>query len=170
MCEKGVDILLKAAATLHDEGKLFTVRIIGDGPERGRLEALATQLALRSVVEFTGTRSGPDLGRLLDGMHVLVMPSVWEEAAGFSAIEAMSRGTPVIASAVGGLTEIVGDTGILVTPDDPGHLANAMRDLCDNPARVAMLSSRASARAARDFTIEAMLNAHQQVWQRVALT
>ena len=167
--EKGVDILLKATAALQAEGKSFTVRIIGDGPERGRLEALATQLALKSVVEFTGTQSGPDLSRLLDMMHVLVMPSVWEEPAGFSAIEAMSRGTPVIASAVGGLSEIVGDAGILVTPNSPGRLADAMRDLCDNPARVALLSARASARAAREFTVDAMLNAHKHIWQRVAL-
>ena len=110
--EKGLPVLLAATSLLHREGFDFAVLLVGDGPERQRLEATIAQTGLTDVVHITGFLRGDALAQVLDGVSVVVMPSVWEETAGLAAIEHMMRGRLVIASKIGGLGEVVGDAGI----------------------------------------------------------
>ncbi len=119
--EKGLPVLLAATSILHREGFDFAVLLVGDGPERAGLEATIAQTGLTDVVRITGFLRGDALAQVLDGIGVVVMPSVWEETAGLAAIEHMMRGRLVIASKIGGLGEVVGDSGITMQARRPGR-------------------------------------------------
>jgi glycosyltransferase involved in cell wall biosynthesis len=127
VAEKGYDVLIDAVLRLRDEGQRVTVDLIGDGPDA---VALATRAAsLGDDVRFHGARSREEIAVHLASAHALVVPSR-REGLGMVALEALAVGCPVIASATGGLVELVGDgDGALVPPGDPDALADAIRRL-----------------------------------------
>src|SRR5690606_6564932 len=97
--------------------------LVGDGPERPKLESLAHSLGVADAVTFLGARPNVELPGLLASAEVAVFPSLME-ATSVAALEAMSCGLPVAASRVGGLPEIVDETvGTLFEPADPESLA-----------------------------------------------
>jgi glycosyltransferase involved in cell wall biosynthesis len=98
------------------------------------------------------------------------MPSVWEETAGLSAIEQMMRGKLVIVSAIGGLQEVVGDTGLTFPPGDANALAECMRSVIDNPASLLDLGKKARDRALALFERQRMIDEHASVYRRVVRT
>jgi glycosyltransferase involved in cell wall biosynthesis len=124
--EKGLDILLNALSTL-DAG-LFFLRVVGDGPCRDALEAQAKALHLEPSVRFFGFHR--EVHPFLAQSNVLVMPSR-TEAMPMALIEAATVGMPVIASAVGGIPEIVVNhrNGILVEPEDVADLRDAIIEM-----------------------------------------
>jgi glycogen(starch) synthase len=166
--EKGLPVLLQAAARLQREGREFEVLLIGDGPERAKLEDEIRRQRLESRVRITGFLRGPELSSLLATVHVVVMPSVWEETAGLSAIEQMMRGRLVIASAIGGLGEVIGSTGMVCPPGDAEALAACMSTVIAHPEQIASLGGRARERALRTFGYARMLEEHAEVYRRVA--
>jgi glycosyltransferase involved in cell wall biosynthesis len=101
--------------------------LLGDGPDRGSLEARAREAGLDGRVEFRGARPRADVLRALAGADAALLPSEWENLP-HAAIEALAVGTPVVATAVGGVPEIVrdGENGLLVPPRDAGALAAAI--------------------------------------------
>lgn len=110
--------------------------IVGDGPERSHLEEMATRLGIKDRVEFTGKISDDRLSQYYKTCSFLVLPAVYDkkgdtEGLGVVLLEAMSYAKPVIASGVGGITDIVinGDNGLLVPPADPDALAQAIRKM-----------------------------------------
>ena len=105
--EKGVDLLLRAFAPLRAIFPRARLRIIGRGPLRPQLERAAASLGLTSAVEFCGWLSLPEIEMKLSDAWTLVVPSVWAEPFGLVAAEAIVRGVPVIASATGGLADVV---------------------------------------------------------------
>ncbi|WP_411279138.1 glycosyltransferase family 4 protein [Gemmatimonas sp.] len=126
--EKGVDVLLRAFAQLHRLIPHATLDVVGDGAERTSLEALSRSLGLHHLVRFHGAQSRAQTEAVACGAWVQVVPSVWAEPFGLVATEAMMRGTAVIASAAGGLTDIVRNeaTGLLVRPGDETALRDAL--------------------------------------------
>lgn len=132
--QKGVDVLLRAVALLRERRPGMEVRydLVGEGPQKDELVALAGELGVGSVVRFLGNRD--DVEALLADADVFVLPS---RAEGMSnaLLEAMSRGLPVVAAAVPGNTDVLehGTTGILVEPDDPERLAEALSEVLDDP-------------------------------------
>ncbi len=166
--EKGPLVLLDAAARLQKEGQEFDVLIIGDGPERAKLEGEIERHGMGSRVRITGFLRGPQLSSLLQEVHVVVMPSVCEETAGLSAIEQMMRGRLVIASAIGGLGEVVGSAGMVCPPGDAEALADCMSAVIAHPERIAALGSKARERAISTFGYARMLEEHAQVYRRAA--
>ena len=166
--EKGVHVLLDAAARLQKEGHEFDVLLIGDGPDRTKLEREIERQGLGSRVRITGFLRGPQLSSLLQEVHVVVMPSVWEETAGLAAIEQMMRGRLVIASAIGGLGEVVGSAGIVCPPGDAEALAGCMSAVITHPERIAALGSKARERALSTFGYARMLEEHAQVYRQAA--
>ncbi|WP_255325635.1 MULTISPECIES: glycosyltransferase family 4 protein [Sphingobium] len=135
---KGYDVLIAALAQL--KGASFTLSIAGDGAERERLESLARAAGV--AVHFTGYTDDPRA--FLSGLHLYVQPS---RSEGFciAAHEALTAGLPVVASAVGELPFSIrqGETGLTVPPGDPEALADALRTMLADPARLRIMGEAA---------------------------
>src|SRR5262249_20653925 len=162
--EKGLPVLLKAAEIVKRGGECFEVLLIGDGPERPRLEQIIDQYGLRDVARCMGFLRDTALAEALNGVEVVVMPSVWEETAGLAAIEHMIRGRLVIASRIGGLGEVVGDAGLICAPGDAGELAQQIQRVCRNPDLIDELGALARERARTFFLRDRMIQDHAQVY------
>lgn len=135
--EKGVDVLLRAAA---DTG--VSVDIVGDGPLRSELETLARDL--NAPVRFVGGVWGPDLERMILQSPAMVVPSTWHEVSPLVIYQAMSLGVPVIGSDVGGIPDLLGeDRGFLVPPGDPTTLGAAMAAVLRDPREADRRAARA---------------------------
>jgi glycosyltransferase involved in cell wall biosynthesis len=168
VAEKGLPLLVQAAGILQRENHRFEVLLIGDGPERGKLESLIEVSGLRGVVRCTGFLSGAGLAEALCRVDVVVMPSAWEETAGLAAIEQMMRGRLVIASRIGGLGELVGDAGLTCRPGDADDLAQCMRELLAEPEKISTMGRKASERAQRLFLRKRMVNDHARIYREAA--
>jgi glycosyltransferase involved in cell wall biosynthesis len=141
--QKGFGLLLDAAARWGDLRPGPLLVIAGDGPLAAALRSRAA--ALHLAVTFTGYRA--DLPSLLAAADVFVLPSVWE---GQSLIlqEALRAGAPIVATRVGGTSELAGqDAAVLVPPGDARQLADAVRAVLSDPARAARLRRAAADRA-----------------------
>jgi len=132
--EKGIDVLLQAAAVLAEEDLAFEISLIGDGPERGRLESLARELGISSHVRFHGWKSGAEVHAHTADSRALVLASS-SEGLPVVILEAFALRRPVIATAVGGISELVvpGECGWLVAPGSAPELAAAMREALTRP-------------------------------------
>ena len=156
---KGVHVLLEALARLARRGAAPPLDVVGDGPERPRLEALASELGVASLVRFHGFVPDAALRRALEDTDCLVLPAVHDrkgdvEGLGVVLLEAMGAGKPVIASAAGGITDIVEDaeTGLLVEPGNAEALAAAIARLRDDPDLAARLADAGALRVAERFS------------------
>ncbi|PWU18672.1 MAG: hypothetical protein C5B48_14510 [Candidatus Rokuibacteriota bacterium] len=160
--QKGLDVFLRALAELPDVSGV----LIGDGELRPELERLAEALELGRRVTFTGWRE--DARGLIAAFDVLAVPSRYE---GFPlvALEGMSAGVPVIASAVGGLVEAIedGETGILVPPDDVEALRAALARLLEDPDERARLGARARERVSSRFSAASMARGFECLYGQV---
>jgi len=151
--EKGVDVLLAACAEIADLS--WRLVVVGDGPELAKLQAQCRSSGLDSRVEFVGLRD--DVDQFLRTADICVHPAVWEEAFGLTITEAMASGCATIASAVGGILEIIehGVSGYLVPPGDPLALAAGLRDLLGDEAQRRALGEAARIRVLERFTLRA---------------
>jgi glycosyltransferase involved in cell wall biosynthesis len=119
---KGVDVLLRAARMYAQMDERPLTLIAGDGDVRPELEKLAAELELDDV-HFLGQQNRQQMTRLFNAADVVAVPS-WTESFPMVALEALACGTPVVASSVGGLQELVNEqVGRLVTPGEPAALA-----------------------------------------------
>ncbi len=131
--EKAHSVLVEAAAEIVKTVPDLRVLLIGDGVERGNLEALIARLGLGDVVTLLGIRR--DIADILESTDVAVCCSDFEGGP-LSVMEYMSAELPIIATEVGGLPELVGpENGILIPPRDPGALADAAVALIGDPER-----------------------------------
>lgn len=148
---KGHETLLDALHRLHQQGFDFVVALAGEGARQAGLERRAEELGLARKVHFLG--SVDSLGPVLLAADAVVLASR-EEAQPLSILEAMARGRPVVASAVGGLPDLIqdGSSGLLVPPNDPEALALALATLHQRPEVAELLGSGAAARAHGQFT------------------
>lgn len=154
--EKGIHHLLRAFDRLNTDAELASLNpaliFVGDGPFMPELKSIRSQLRSPEDIVFTGFRE--DAAELLGAADICVVPSLWAEAFCLSALEAMARGVPVVASGVGGLPEVVrdGETGILVPPADEEALASAIKGLLASSARRQRLGEAARRRALTFFS------------------
>jgi glycosyltransferase involved in cell wall biosynthesis len=131
--EKGVDILIRAAALMREGG--VRLQIVGGGPERTRLEELASSLKADNVSFLGGISDRRDLADIYRRATVFVLPSR-SEGLGCVLLEAMAAGTPIVATAVGGIPDLIRDgwNGLLVPSEDPGALAGAVNRMLTDAA------------------------------------
>ena len=131
---KGHDVLLQALAQVRRRGVPFALDIIGGGPLHGSLLALTDSLGLNDAVRFHGAQVESVVRRRLADADVFVLPSR-SEGLPVACIEALAVGTPVIATRIFGIPELIDDgiTGLLVEPDDPLALADAICRAWDDP-------------------------------------
>jgi glycosyltransferase involved in cell wall biosynthesis len=141
--QKGLDVLIDAAACWRDRDPRPVTVIAGDGPLAAALAARAAGFADGDVL-LLGRRS--DVPTLLCAADVVVVPSRWEARA-LIVQEAMRAGRPVVATRVGGIPDLTGAGALLVPPGDPEALAAAVTAVLDQPALAARLSRAASAQA-----------------------
>lgn len=160
--EKGVDVLLQALAQLRSSVRL---KIIGGGPEEKSLRILAVKLGLGERVEFLGHQSRAKVWQLMSGALAVCVPSLWYEIFGLVALEAMALGVPVVASRIGGLPEVVGSAGFLVTPGDSQAWAEQLRYVSEHTAEVETVARRGVARAG-EFSVERHYKAMMQIYER----
>lgn len=154
VAEKGVDVLLMAFAQVVQQIPAAQLLIAGDGVERDRIESLLHTLNLRPNVRLLGHLPRPDLEHQFANAWVQVVPSRWAEPFGIVAAEAMMRGTAVVASRAGGLSEIVqhGQTGFLVPPGEVQPLADALLQILQNRDLAEQLGQTGRAIALSQFS------------------
>lgn len=170
---KGVHVLLDALAGVGGAPPT-RLTIVGDGPERGALEARAASLGVAKRVEFTGFVPADELQVRFAACDAFVLPAVTDakgdtEGLGVVLLEAMGYARPVIASAAGGIVDIVRDSqnGLLVPPGDAAALAGAIRALGDDPLLAARLGAMGRADVAGGFSWEVIVARLEGVYRSV---
>lgn len=164
--EKGVDLLLEAAALLRPEWPRLRWLVLGDGPERERLIARRRTLGLDDVVAMPGHLPRPE--GTLARATLAVQPSR-QEGFGSVVLEALALGVPMVATAVGGLPEaLAAGGGVLVPPDDPVALAKTIAGLLAEPARCAALGESGRT-AAAGFCVERLVQRTLEVYRSLDL-
>jgi glycosyltransferase involved in cell wall biosynthesis len=148
---KGVDLLIEAMPLVAARLPRLKLRVIGDGPERSSLEGRVRQLGLGERVELVGERG--DVHEELAALDLFAAPSR-SEGQGVAVIEALAAGLPVIGARVGGIPEVLGHgaCGVLVEPESPGALADAIVGLALSDER-RRFSESGRARA-RSFSLD----------------
>jgi glycosyltransferase involved in cell wall biosynthesis len=162
---KGHLVLLRALAQARAQVPDVTLDVAGRGPLEPALKSYARELGLDDAVSFLGFVS--PVQRAIEDVAVVVVPSVGE-GFGMVALEAMERARPVIASAVGGLPEIVadGETGLVVAPADAEALAEAIVALAGDLPRAVEMGAAARARALEEFTPERCVVRVEELYAR----
>jgi teichuronic acid biosynthesis glycosyltransferase TuaC len=154
---KGHDVILRAAAALAADFPALRWEIIGDGPERSRLQGLCAQLNITGKVRFLGRQSRQQVAAAMQRCTLFALPSRYE-GLGCVYLEAMSAGKPAIGCRGQGIAEVIqhGSNGFLVGPDNDRELALAIAMLLKDETR-----RRNIAIAARDTILERFTLAHQ---------
>ena len=139
--------------------------VAGRGPLEPALKSYVRELGLGDAVRFLGFVS--PVQKAIEDAAIVVVPSLGE-GFGMVALEAMERARPVIASAVGGLPEIVadGETGLVVAPADADALADAIVALAGDLPRAAEMGAAARARALAEFTPERCVERVEELYER----
>lgn len=169
---KGVDVLLRALASAKTLGD-WRCDVIGDGPQRRKLERLAADLGLLGRVEFQGPCPFEAVSRAITAAHVTVVPSIVlpngrTEGIPTVIIEALAHQRPVIASQVSGVPELVrdGETGFLVPPADHEALARALARVRKDPEAAYRTARSGRQRVMAEFDLAANVEAQLSQFAR----
>jgi len=157
------DVVEVFAGVLRERPAHLT--LIGDGPERGRVEYLVERLGLQTKVDFVGELH--DVRAHLQEADLFLLPSE-SESFGVAALEAQAMGVPVIASRVGGLPEVIADheTGRLLPVGDIAGMTTAALELLADPARLGRMRLAARERAVGRFEMNAVLDGYVALYRR----
>lgn len=163
---KGHVYLIRAFERIVKTNERARLVLVGDGSLAKPLQEEAARLGLAERVVFAGSRR--DVPYLLRALDVFVFPSLWE-GQGLALVEAMASGLPVVASRVGGVSEVVSDgsSGQLVPPGSPEALAEAMLAVMANPARAREMGAAARARAEAVFGASRMIKRLEELYLEV---
>ena len=155
--EKGVDIFLRAASIISDTHPEVRFTVAGDGPSRRTLETLSKQLGITERLTFAGCVA--DARRLIRRLSVLAVPS-FTEGSPLVVLEAMAEGTPIVATRVGGIPELIRDgrEGLLVPAADRRALASGISSLLEDNDAAERLREAARLRVETDFSHERMVD------------
>jgi glycosyltransferase involved in cell wall biosynthesis len=157
--EKGVVDLVRAAAKVPRT----VLVLVGEGPERTRLEAAARAQGTSDRLRFVGAVDYGEMSRLYASADVFCLPSVptpyWQEQFGMVLVEAMACGTPVVTTATGSIPEVVGDAAVLVPAYAPDQLAAALASLLADAPRRAALAEAGLQRVAERYDATQVANA-----------
>lgn len=164
--KKGHVFLLDAFARVARERPGARLALVGDGPERGALEARARSLGITAKVGFAGRRA--DARAIIAASDLLVLSSL-EEGMPNVLLEAMAAGVPQVATSVGGTPETLeeGDTGFLVPPGDPVLMAERILKLLGDPRRRAAFGERGRRLFQERFGVESMARRHEELYGEI---
>lgn len=163
---KGVEVFIGAAALVARWHPGARFLVVGDGPERARLRALATELGLDGRVVFTGELATTQAHAALAAMDLFVLPSL-REGLGLAVIEAMAAGRAVVASDCEGIAEVVEDgrSGLLFAPGDARALAGKLDLLLRRPQLARRLAAAARERVRDRFSLPGMVSQVEAVYR-----
>lgn len=166
--QKGIELLLRALAVTTTEP---TLDVVGDGPDGGRLKALAGELEIAHRVRWIGALPQHELTEYYRAATALVVPSI-DEGLGLVAVEAQLCETPVIAFDSGGLSDVVsnGRTGILIDNVSASALAESIDALLASPDRGAALGAAGRLHALATFAPESVARRYATIYRSVAST
>lgn len=166
--EKGFKSAIEAVSLLRKNGCLAKLIIAGDGIDRPALHCLVKELGLDDAVEFTGSLQRDEIPHVINRASLVLIPSYFE-SFGLVALEAMQMGRPVIASNIGGLPEIITDSGLgcLVPPKDPEALRRAIQDLLNQPQKAIAMGKRARQYAMENFTMRQNATHYEQLYREL---
>ncbi len=156
--QKGLGTLLQALPKLLRRGVPARLVLVGEGPLRPALEEQVAAAELTGVVSFLGFRS--DVGDILNASDIVIAPSLWEGLS-ISVLEAMALGKPIVATNIGSNLELLEDlvSGLLVPPNEPERLADAILTLALDPDAALRYGAAARERFELGFTERAMKDA-----------
>jgi glycosyltransferase involved in cell wall biosynthesis len=151
---KGHAVLLEGLAAANDAGLAWRATLVGDGPERANVEALAHRLGLDGRIRLTGALSANEALALYAEADAFCLPS-FAEGLPVVLMEAMASGVPVVASRTSGTPELVedGKTGLLVDPGSPDQVAAALKRLASDPELRRELAATARRRIEDDYDL-----------------
>jgi glycosyltransferase involved in cell wall biosynthesis len=163
---KAFDVLLRATALLTRDRPQLQVLIAGEGTQHEALMALARELGVSGSVRFLGRRN--DIPEVLRALNIAVCCSL-SEGSPLSVMEYMRAGLPVVASAVGGVPDLIeaGVHGLLVAPSDPQALAAALAELLGDPERARTMGVRAYERQRAEFDLELMVRRIEGLYEEL---
>jgi glycosyltransferase involved in cell wall biosynthesis len=163
---KGIEYFLDAASIVAAKLPETRFLIVGDGGIRQELESRATCLGLAGKIVFTGFRT--DVPRILSEVSLSVLPSL-SEGLSNTLLESMAWGVPVVATRVGGNTEIIEDgvSGLIVPPRNSAMLANAMTTLLKNPALASSFGVAGKRRIAEVFSLKRSVREIEHLYQKL---
>jgi glycosyltransferase involved in cell wall biosynthesis len=164
--EKNHEMFLRMAATVHEALPAARFLVVGDGPERTKLEALAQGLGIGGAVRFLGTRH--DVPEVLSLVDVLALTS-HSEANPLCLLEAMASEKPVVATRVGSVSETVldGQTGYLVAPGDIGGMARRVLELLGNRDRAATIGHTGRELVIARWSVARMVEGYQELIKEI---
>lgn len=157
---KGFPYLLGALAGLKQAGTRFHCRIVGDGPDRGRLESRARLLGLEHDVTFLGAIRQDEVRREMNDADLFVLACATDPKEGHDGIpvvfmEAMALGTPVVGTRLSGIPELVreGETGLLAAAESADSLRDSIQYACEHPEQMEAMRVRARRLIEEEFDI-----------------
>lgn len=164
--QKGFEYLLQAARELCKTFPGLKIVIVGEGPDRDKIESMIQQYGLQSSVMLAGQQS--NMPGVYAAMDIFVLPSL-NEGLPMTVLEAMAASKPVIATRVGAIPGVIKDAenGLLVDPRNSEGLRNAIASLLDDPERRRRLGDRAHAWVSRNYTSEAMALKYREMYEEV---
>jgi sugar transferase (PEP-CTERM/EpsH1 system associated) len=160
---KDVATLLRAMQIVTRDCPEVLLHVVGDGPERDRLELLAEELCISNKVQFFGFRR--DIPKVLAGIDIFTLSSL-SEGTSMTILEAMASGKPVVATRVGGNPALIeeGVNGFLVPAGQPAELAGALLRLARDGALRERLGANNRFRTAREYSIQAMVEQYERLY------
>jgi glycosyltransferase involved in cell wall biosynthesis len=166
VAQKGLTFFLMAAQQLLKEFPNLKFAIVGDGPDRGKLQQMAKDLGIENHVCFTGARS--DMPNVYASLDVFALASV-SEGLPMALLEAMASGVPVVATEVGAVPKVIlpGKTGMLVRPGDAAELAQAIACLLRDPALRERLAEIGKQEIRGQFSSQVMTQNYCRVYEEI---
>jgi glycosyltransferase involved in cell wall biosynthesis len=166
---KAMDVLIEAAAKIAPQFPSLKVLIVGEGDDRPVYEALIDRLGVADTVKLIGLRSDvPDLLRASDAAVL----STNSEGSPLSVMEYMDAGLPTVATRVGGIPDLIDDgvEGLLVEPQDPAGLGDALARVLSDRDEARRMGERARERRLREFDIDVMVDNLQNLYLELYAT
>lgn len=165
--EKAYNVFFEGIERVLPSIKSLKVLVLGFGPTKEYFESYCSKGPLKNIVNFMGFVE--DVEKFLPLMDVFCLVPNKNEGFSNAILEAMAAGRPVIASDVGGNAEAVvhNETGIIIPPDDPDRLSQAILELYNNSEKRLRMGQRARERAADSFSLEKMIKEHERFYEAV---
>ena len=172
VADKGFQILIASLPIVRQTHPDATLVLAGSGPDTPILKNLSRVLGVDDMVSWPGWVTRQAASEYVSSSTVACVPSVWNEPFGLVAAEAAMAGTPVVASSVGGLSEIVlhGESGFLVSPGDIALLGIALTTILGDPELRHSMSQTAQDIARGHFSISTNIDLHETLYQELVHT